>query len=170
MRIYLYITTQFVTPSSYIEDGISVISTYQTSILNFLGNEIIDGEVCQKSYSQVQPQPLDGSLPLASNKWYMMQYEMAYDPNISTIPYSDIQLSWKLNYHNIAQMTIDGQLVGSITGVIGASSSDTSASIKNFAKGAGVAVLAGVGKEVILNNTINIGGLCVYIYILLRNL
>lgn len=155
MRIYLYITTQFVTPSSYIEDGISVISTYQTSILNFLGNEIIDGEVCQKSYSQVQPQPLDGSLPLASNKWYMMQYEMAYDPNISTIPYSDIQLSWKLNYHNIAQMTIDGQLVGSITGVIGASSSDTSASIKNFAKGAGVAVLAGVGKEVILNNTIN---------------
>ena len=61
MRIYLYITTQFVTPSSYIEDGISVISTYQTSILNFLGNEIIDGEVCQKSYSQVQPQPLDGS-------------------------------------------------------------------------------------------------------------
>lgn len=155
MRVYLYVTTQFVTPSSYIEDGIAVVSNHQTSILNFLGNEIVDGEANQKSYSQVQPLPFDGSQPLAANKWYMMQYEMAYDPNLSTIPYNDIQLSWKLNYHNIEEITIDGTSKGSITGVIGTASSGTSASIRNFTTGVGSAVIAGVGKEFILKNTIN---------------
>lgn len=49
----------------------------------------------------MQSAPHDGSLPLASNSWYMMQYEMAYDPSLTQIPYDQIQLSCSLNYYNI---------------------------------------------------------------------
>ena len=42
MRIYLYITTPFVATSSYIQNGISVISAKETSILNFLGQPVLD--------------------------------------------------------------------------------------------------------------------------------
>lgn len=42
---------------------------------------------------QMQPAPMDGSLPLAANRWYMMQYELAYDPNLADIPYKDIRLA-----------------------------------------------------------------------------
>ena len=44
LRIYLYLTTEFVATSSYLQDGISVVSDHQTSLLSFLGKEIIDPE------------------------------------------------------------------------------------------------------------------------------
>lgn len=80
LRVFLYTTTSFVLPSTYLQDGISIISNQKTTMLNFLGEEIIDATKKKMSYQQMQPAPIDGSMPLASNKWYMMQYEMAYDP------------------------------------------------------------------------------------------
>ena len=72
MRIYLYITTPFVATSSYIQNGISVISARETSILNFLGQPVLDAVAKdQKSYVQLQPAPIDGSMPLATNRWNM---------------------------------------------------------------------------------------------------
>jgi len=98
LRIFLYTTTQFYASSSYLEDGISIISSYNTSLLNFLGKETVDVRITPtKSYSQIQPKPADGTFPLASNKWYMMQYELAYDPNLTSIPYNQIQLNWSLS-------------------------------------------------------------------------
>lgn len=42
MRIYLYITTPFVATSSYIQNGISVISARETSILDFCQLDLTD--------------------------------------------------------------------------------------------------------------------------------
>ena len=86
MRIFLYTTTQFISPSTYLQDGISIISNHKSSLLNFMGEAIVDGSKNKETYSQMQPAPDDGSLPLASNKWYMMQYELAYDEQIAQLP------------------------------------------------------------------------------------
>lgn len=108
MRIYLYLTTSFVTTSSYIQDGISVISNHSTTLLSFLGQEVVDVDKKNSQYVQMQPAPFDGSLPLAANRWYMMQYEMAFDPNLMNIPYNEAQLNWNLNYYNIQKSRIRG--------------------------------------------------------------
>lgn len=106
MRIYLYITTPFVATSSYIQNGISVISARETSILNFLGQPVLDAVAKdQKSYVQLQPAPIDGSMPLATNRWYMMEYELAYDQNLSSIPYNEIRFNWFLNYYSVSKYT-----------------------------------------------------------------
>ncbi len=159
MRIYLYLTTQFIATSSYIQDGLSVISSSETSILNFVGQDFIDATINRKNYMQMQAMPIDGSLPLASNRWYMMQYEMAYDPNISQIPYNNIQLNWMLNYYNVQKITLGGEQVGTLNGVLGSSSnSNIFSSLIGAGSTIGTGVLAGVGKAFITNNTINSAG------------
>lgn len=157
MRVYLYLTTSFVTPSSYLQDGLSVNSMYDTSILSFLGNDVVDFSNKPKQYMQMQPVPLDASFPLASYRWYIMQYELAYDPNIPNIPYNQIQLSWTMNYYNVTGVALGGDLVGKLNGVIGNSSDPNffSSFTNTVGKVAGVGVLAGVGKEMLTNNTIN---------------
>lgn len=123
MDIYLYITTQFVATSSYLQDNLSVISTKPSSLLMFLGQDIVDPTTPQQIYSQIQPAPADGSAPLAANRWYMLRYELAYDPTISSMKYDDIRLNWALNYKDISQIKLGGKLEGKINGTVGAAGS-----------------------------------------------
>lgn len=149
MRVYLYITTQFVTTSSYLQDGLSVNTTRgDIKLLNFLGREAVDGTSSRTSYQQIQPAPMDGSRPLATNKWYMMQYELAYDPNISSIPYNDIRLVWNANYMNVSSISLGGDVQGTIKGVIGEQSDGSilKAVEKDGVK-AGTGALAILGKD-----------------------
>lgn len=156
IRFYLYLTTQFVTSSSYLQDGISIVSNQPTSLLNFLGNDAIDATAHVSQYDQIQQSPSDGSSPLATNKWYMIQYELAYDPNIVSIPYNQIQLKWYLNYVNVQELKLTGIQKGNIKGTIG--SSGTSSVLSEFkaaGKAAGTGVLAGIGMKFITDNEIN---------------
>lgn len=158
MRIFLYTTTQFYSPSSYLEDGISIISNHNTSLLNYLGQTYIDMDKPIKSYSQIQPKPADGSYPLASNRWYMMQYELAYDPNLETIPYEQIQLNWVLSSCNVTEIKGWGGTKGEINGTIGSSSTHNSNTVSNLKKlgtTTGTGVLAGIGVNFLKNNTEN---------------
>lgn len=153
MRVYLYITTQFVTTSSYLQDGLSVNTTRgDIKLLNFLGREAVDGTSSRTSYQQIQPAPMDGSRPLATNKWYMMQYELAYDPNISSIPYNDIRLVWNANYMNVSSISLGGDIQGTIKGVIGEQSDGSilKAVEKDGVK-AGTGALAILGKDFLKN-------------------
>jgi hypothetical protein len=139
-----------------LQDGISIVSNHQTSILNFLGNDFIDATVYTKNYSQMQHAPTDGSLPLASNKWFMLQYEIAYDPNISLIPYNNIQFSWFLNYYNVSEIELGGDAVGKLNGIIGSASSSSSdffSALLNAGQVTGMGALAIVGKDFLTNNT-----------------
>lgn len=156
LRIFLYTTTQFYESSSYLQDGISLITSHSTSLLNFIGKEKINGlSSPMLSYSQIQPRLAD-SFPLASNRWYMMQYELAYDPNLKTIPYNQIQLNWSLNSYDITQINLGGGATGSINGTIGTASSTNHnliSQLKNTGSGIGTGVLAGVGVATITNLT-----------------
>lgn len=159
LRFYLYITTQFVSPSSYVQDAISVVSSGPTTILNLTGNSIIDASHNRNIYAQIQPAPLDGSLPLASNKWYMMQYEIGYDPNLAQMPYNQIQLSWAINYYNVQTINLGGEVVGTINGTIGASSNNNIfSSLGNLGKVVGTGIVAGIGSQFIDKNQTNTDG------------
>lgn len=156
MRIFFYTTTSFVASSSYIQDGISIISDREISLLNFLGEDFIDTTNNKMQYCQMQPTPPDGSFPLASNRWYMLQYELAYDAHISDIPYSSIQLNWTLNYYNVQNISLGGTSVGELNGVIGSSSkSNIFSALMGVGKTAATGALAGIGLNTISKNTLN---------------
>ena len=147
MRIFLYTTTQFISPSTYLQDGISIISNHKSSLLNFMGEAIVDGSKNKETYSQMQPAPDDGSLPLASNKWYMMQYELAYDEQIAQLPYNSIQLNWYMNYYNVEKIDLNGDFVGTIKSAIGSSSGNNIFSgLGNVGKVTGTGILGGIGE------------------------
>lgn len=157
MRIYFYVTTSFISPSSYIQDGIAVNGNTSTSILNFLGNDRVD--LTKKNisrYMQMQPVPLDGSSSLASKRWYLLQYELAYDPNIPNIPYNQIQLSWTMNFYNLSKINLGGGVVGKLNGIIGQGSDpDFFSALGNVGKVVGTGVLAGIGRDFVTHNTVN---------------
>lgn len=156
MRIFIYTTTQFVAQSSNIQDAISIVSNRPTTMFRFLGTDLIDASApVSQIYEQMQPVSSDGSLPLAANKWHMMQYELAYDPDISSIPYDQIQLNWRLNYYNIKDVSIGGNIAGELRGVIGSTQSNFFAGLKNPIKVAGSGTLAIIGQDIILNHAIN---------------
>ena len=161
MRIYLYITTPFVATSSYIQNGISVISAKETSILNFLGQPVLDAVAKdQKSYVQLQPAPIDGSMPLATNRWYMMEYELAYDQNLSSIPYNEIRFNWFLNYYSVSKIYLDGKMEGKLNAILGQGAVDHSNKMGNILqsdelKSIGTGVLAGIGLNSLERNKIS---------------
>lgn len=161
IRFYLYLTTQFVTTSSYLQDGISVVSNQPTSLLRFLGHEVVDvSETDILQYDQIQPSPSDGSRPLATNRWYMLQYELAYDPNLASVPYNQIQLKWYLNYCNVQIINLtgkqEGEIEGRIGGILGSSGSGGVLSkFKSSGDVTGTAVLAGVGMKFIKDHEVN---------------
>ena len=161
MRIYLYITTPFVATSSYIQNGISVISARETSILNFLGQPVLDAVAKdQKSYVQLQPAPIDGSMPLATNRWYMMEYELAYDQNLSSIPYNEIRFNWFLNYYSVSKIYLDGKMEGKLDAILGQGAVDHSNKMGNILqsdelKSIGTGVLAGIGLNSLERNKIS---------------
>lgn len=146
MRIFLYTTTQFISPSSYIEDCLSINSNHNTRLFDFLASEIsIPGVTSVNRIKQIQPKPFDGSLPLASNKWYMMQYELAYDPDIVEIPYNQIQLVWNLNFYDVENISMGGDLQAEINGTIGNTGKDWKSDAKDATKKVGTGLLSGVG-------------------------
>lgn len=148
MRIFLYTTTEFVRPSTYIQDALFLVSNSKSTVLNFMGEEWIDLSENKEIYAQMQPAPLDGSSPLATNKWYMLQYELAYDSDLPNIPYQNIQLSWSLNFYNINQISLGGEMTGTIKSAIGASS-NIFKNIGSLGETIGTGILAGVGNNVL---------------------
>ncbi|ULT26581.1 hypothetical protein KUH03_06935 [Sphingobacterium sp. E70] len=79
IRFYLYIPPGTPAPSSYFSDGLSIAGGGKSSILNF-GNDVADITKTVGSISRIQNFQLQ-----ATGSWYLSQYELAYDPNISQL-------------------------------------------------------------------------------------
>lgn len=141
MRVYLYVTTSFIAPSSYLQDCLSVVSSsgVETTMLNYLGRNVIATSDRVKNYAQIQPRPLDGSAPLAANRWYMIEYELAYDPNIEKVRGDQIQLKWQLNYLNVPTFRVDGGMDTSINGTIGKASTSVNNVFSTISRGVTIA-------------------------------
>lgn len=126
MRIYLYVTTQFSEPSVYLRDMLSINagSGVSTNMLSFLQSGIIDPDTNVTCISQIQPKPINGGAPFASNKWYMIEYEFAYDSNIGNLNYQNINLVWQLDFCNVSEIKLDGNANSSINSVVSSTSSN----------------------------------------------
>jgi len=151
MRIYFFITSQISANSDYLVDGLTASTSGTTSLLNFLGNDIVDVSQNQLSYSQIEQGPPDGSAPLATRKWYMLQYELAYDPNLAKTNYNNIQLSWYTNFNSISKISLGGPLIGSVNGTVGSATSNISSSLLNGLKVVTTAGLSLAGSSAVNN-------------------
>lgn len=147
MRIFLYVTQDFVTTSTYIRDGFTTNSAGVSPILNFMGNDIVDISVSKTHFTQVHPGSLSGAAPLAANKWYMMQYEIAYDPNIAKIYYAQLPLNWEVNYCDVHQFKFDGSITGTLKSAVASSEDQFFSAANSLGKVAGTIALTGLGKN-----------------------
>lgn len=158
MRIFFYLTTETITPSSQLEAELSVLSSKPSSLLNFMGKDFIDASQITKSYVHSQLKTVNNTPPLASNRWYMMQYELAYDPTISQYRYNDINFYWNLKYHNELFVNIRGEVKGDLVGTLGAASSSSNNKLSDLITTAGKGVLAGIGSDFLEKNKNNAAG------------
>lgn len=146
MRIYYYITDSFITTSSNVIENLSLFSgDYNSYLLNYADCEAIDNSDIRTSIQRIQSKPLDGSMPVAAHRWYMAEYELAYDPEIANIPYDKIKLNFGLNYRNITEIKLNGTIVGDIEGTIGEQKKGEF--VKAFKKETGKAVLSNVSYK-----------------------
>jgi len=154
IRIYYYTTTQFVTPSTYIVDGLTAVTGNgkPTNMLDFVGSDVVTYNGNKASYSQIEPAPADGSAPLASNKWYMLQYEIAYDPKVKQYNTNDLLLSWFMNYNSVSTISLGGTSTGTIKTATGGATADVSSALHNGAGGAVQGVAAIIGASALANN------------------
>lgn len=113
LRIYIYVTTNGFTTSSYLTSGLRLgPNTINSYMLNYIDQDIVDLSVKKTDVTKVEP------TQLASNVWYASQYEIAYDPNVASANYQDIGLNWSLKWTNVSTINLGGGLVGSIKGTI----------------------------------------------------
>lgn len=149
LRIYLYITTSFVATSTYLQDGISIVYTAgtQTHLLNYLSGQVIDNSRRNPRFNQIQAKLNGVNAPLASNRWYMMEYELAYDPQLSVTPYSNLQLVWNLNYVNITNVLISGNSMATLQGTFGSTAPNYVEALQNGRMNAVTGIMSILGLD-----------------------
>ncbi len=149
MRIYKYITTSFVNTSSYIQDNIQ-ITNVNSKMLNFLGTDIVDVATNRTSYSQIQP------IQTGTGKWYMYQYEIAYDPQNRT--YTGSKIAWSSNFYDVVQIDLSGKITGTIKSTIGATDQSSTVFSKLGQAGTviGKSVLYGIGKDILKGDSLGL--------------
>lgn len=153
LQLYVYITNPTVIASNNVLSEISLLGDAKTTMFNYLGNTIVDAESEFNSYDQILPSMGQKGVQFAPNKWYMIQYELAYDPYIQSVAYNDVHLDFNLQFTKVETLSIDGKQTGVIEGTIGSEGGGILSKISNVGKGALQAVIGFVGKSAALNLT-----------------
>lgn len=153
LQLYVYITNPTVTTSSNVLSEISLLGDAKTTMFNYLGGTVVDAESECNSYDQVLPSMGQKGVQFAPNKWYMIQYEMAYDPFIQSVAYNDAHLDFNLQFTKVETLNIDGTQTGVIEGTIGSEGGGILSKICNVGKGTLQAVVGFVGKSAAQNLT-----------------
>ena len=104
-------------------------------------------------YSQVQPKMPSGGAPLAARRWYMLEYEMAYDPNIQNYTSDQINLTWFLNYLNVSEIQLNGTANTEIYGTVGGTNNFLSEISGKLGEGALSIIGLGTLDKLTINKT-----------------
>ncbi|HEY4788606.1 MAG TPA: hypothetical protein VIH57_21295 [Bacteroidales bacterium] len=156
MRVFLYVNSvSGIANSTYLQDGID-LKTTSYSLLNFNGVDVADVSQNKSRFDKAEPKPVSGP-PFANLKWYMLQYEFAYDPNIvATTDAHPPQFWFYVNSVNIDSVRLGGTQQGTLNGTIGSSSSSSTNLFSNVAntlgKPLGTGALAAVGSNFFENH------------------
>jgi hypothetical protein len=162
LRVYLYINDLQFSESSYLQDGL-YLGTNTYKMLNFADKDIVDvSQPNAARVDRVEPKPYSGA-PLANNKWYFLQYEVAYDPSIiPTTSTNPPQFSFYANSVNVQQINLGGTTQSTINGTIGSPQSSVTRDVWNEVtpgiKSLGAGALSAAGLAVIKDNTTNTTG------------
>lgn len=114
LRFYLYLPPGIVQSTTNISSGLSLNTTGLTSsMLNFENVDIVDANSNTQSVSKFNNQQV-----ASLGNWIVTQYEIAYDPNISTTSYPNFGLTWSSKPVNVSVLKMDGTQIGTITGEI----------------------------------------------------
>jgi hypothetical protein len=113
LRYYLYLFPNSPTASTYVNHGIDITGSATPHILNYIGQDIVDVDIKQRSTTGIQNYQLQ-----STGGWYVMQYEIAYDPTIATTPYQNLNFQWYSKSINITEVNLSGQINGTLKGTI----------------------------------------------------
>lgn len=146
MRIVLYVTTPIrVSPTGYFEESLSVPSGSGTSVLNFMGDDIIDGNAKPVAQTRIHSNEIQGLSTLAYNKWYWFQYELAYDPAVVDLPQEEARFDWRLTYYHLDGVSLGGPGQIFLNGVIGAATEGPGVSLVNLFRTEGEGAYSAIG-------------------------
>lgn len=116
LRFYLYIPPGNPSASSYFSDGLGILGTSSSPIMNF-SSEISDLDMPVTSSTRIQNYQVQ-----STGAWYACQYEIAYDPNIRNVSQQNLNFVWNTSSTNISNVKLNGESNGTLTGTVGAES------------------------------------------------
>lgn len=147
LQLYVYVTNQTVLPSNNVLAEISMLGAEETTMFNFLGTTIVDPDRKFKSYDMLMPSLGTNGVQFAPNKWYMVQYELAYDPSIENLPYEEVHLDFNMQFVATKDIYINGESVGTIEGTIGGQGGGILPKLVDLGKSGVQAAIGFVGKN-----------------------
>jgi len=120
LRFYLYLPPGLFGGTSDIQHGLSVLSDNGTTtkMLNFDGTGIVDPNVNTAASTKTNNVGV-----AVGGGWYVMQYQIAYDPAFASTVYPHLGINWNSQTVDISQIDIAGASVGTLTGQIAQKSS-----------------------------------------------
>lgn len=113
LRFYLYLFPSSPTPSTYINHGINLNGSATPYILNYIGQDVVDINTKLRSTTGIQKYQIQ-----STGGWYVMQYEIPYDPSIASTPYQNLDFQWYSKSINITQVSLSGSVNGTLKGSI----------------------------------------------------
>lgn len=115
LRMYYYLpnTTNLI-QSSNIVHKLGTEGSYSSSspIMNFAGSEVVDFSNNTNFASTLE------QWQIAPATWYAFEYELAYDPNLSTQNFGTLNFIWPITANQITQVQINGNIDGTLKGNI----------------------------------------------------
>ena len=115
MRMYYYVPSgsNFITSKNIIQT-LAIEGSYSASspLMNFAGQDIININSNSSFGSQIEP------YQVAPATWYILQYELAYDQNMSSQSYSSFNFLWTIRSGDISNISLNGTQTGSLTGIV----------------------------------------------------
>src|SRR5579859_3355439 len=146
LRIYVYVTTNGFQNSDYLTTGLTISpNTKSSPMLNYIGQDVVDINTKNTVITKIE------ASQIATGTWYAAQYEIAYDPAVSTDSYSDIGLNWTLKWTNISQDSLGGSIQGTLKGTISTPASGFN--LGGAAQQATIGGLESLGLAVFQNNS-----------------
>ncbi len=119
LRFYFWIPSNSYTTSNYLEEYIRTSgSSSSTTIFNAASQEITDPSVSRNFSESIKPYAIP-----SSGGWYVSQFQVAYDKDLSSKHYYDIGLLMDLKFWQITDEKLESTSVGSATGEIRSESS-----------------------------------------------
>ncbi|MBE5320555.1 hypothetical protein IM793_15415 [Pedobacter sp. MR2016-19] len=145
LRFYLYIPPGTITASSQILHGLSLFGNSNSQMLNFESGGITNAGEAISGFAKTNNQQIN----LMGN-WIAMDYEIAYDPNISNTTFPSFGIQWNTKTVNITNFNLNGTQTGSINGTITSPTSGDITSILNVATKAGLTFAGASGVQALL--------------------